>query len=289
MDVQMIETARSGSKLRVDGFVYRQKENHGTYIRWKCDEVGCPGALRTDMAMANPRTQGRPHSHGPPELNVVQAKQLRVAMTQLVTAAPHVSAGQVHREAIAAAHPDVVAHTTGAPSVKRGLRKRKALNRPPLPATAEDLVINEHFSRTRYGLPFLVHDEVFEGDRMLIFASMFMLTLLFSNVGIVFMDGTFQMIPGIFHQLFTLNMMYGGKKQVPVVYVLLKRKTAAAYRRVFAVLRELALAQGRTFEPPAVMIDFETGLIRAVLDEIPNAFLRGCLFHLSQCIYRKVR
>jgi hypothetical protein len=289
MNVEILSTERGGVKLLVDGFVYRLKERRFDYIKWKCEESGCLSALRTNFNMRNPVIQGRPHSHGPPEPTVTQAKQIRTAMTRQVTAAPYVSAGQVHRAAIAAADPDVVAHVNGAPSVKRGLRRTKALHLPPLPANAEVLEINEHFSRTRNGQRFLVRDEVFEGDRMLIFASVFQLSLLFSNVSTVFMDGTFQMVPSIFFQLFTLNMLYGGKKLLPVVYVLLKRKTAAAYRRVFEVLRELAVAENRNFEPTAVMVDFEAGLIRAVREELPNAHLRGCLFHFSQCIYRKVK
>jgi hypothetical protein len=289
MNLEVLSTTRGGTKVKFDGYIYRVKERRDDHIRWKCEEAGCYAALRTDVAMVNPRILGRPHSHGHPEQTVVQAKQLRLAMTRQVTAAPHLAAGQVHREFIAAADPDVVAHVTGAPSVQRSLRRTKALQRPPLPPTAEDLVINEHFAKTKNGLRFLAHDEVFEGDRLLIFASNFLLTLLFSCVDTVFMDGTFQMIPGIFHQLFTLNIMYGRKKQVPVVYVLLKRKTASVYRRVFAVLRELALAQDQTFAPTSMLTDFETGLIRAVREEMPNTFLRGCLFHFSQCIYRKVR
>jgi hypothetical protein len=126
-----------------------------------------------------------------------------------------------------------VAHVTNGPSVKRGLRKIKTRNRPPLPASAEDLVINDHYSRTKNGQPFLICDEVFEGDRILMFASAFLLTLLFSNLGTLFMDGTFQMVPGIFHQLFTLNMYYGkkSKKEYYCIYLveLNKKQTSLSY------------------------------------------------------------
>ena len=136
----------------------------------------------------------------------------------------------------------------------------------------------------------MICDEVFEGDRMLIFVSNFFLSLLFANdVETVFMDGTFKMVPVIFHQLFTINVFYGGQKQLPVVYALLKRKTTAAYCHIFAVLREKAVEQGKLFSPNSVLIDFETGLLRAIRQEMPNARLRGCLFHLSQCVYRKVK
>ena len=49
-------------------------------------------------------------------------------------------------------------------------QKTKAKNRPRLPDIAEELVLNEHYSRTKNNQVFLIKDEVFEGNRMLIFA-----------------------------------------------------------------------------------------------------------------------
>jgi hypothetical protein len=96
MAVNLLETSRGGNKLLVDGFVYRLKDRRANCIRWKCEERGCLAALKTNLAMGNPAAvQGRVHSHGPPEETVVQARQLRAAMTRQVVAAPHVSAGQV--------------------------------------------------------------------------------------------------------------------------------------------------------------------------------------------------
>ena len=214
MDVEILQTKRNGHKLCVNGFIYCLHEKHATYIRWKCEEPRCSGRLKTTLNMRNPQLYGE-HRHGHPEERVVQAHQLRTAMTKHVAIMPHASAGQIYHDMSAGADPDVVAHLTSGPSSKRGIWRSKAKTRPPLPATAEELVINERYSQTKNGQPFLVCDEVFEGDRMLVFASNFLLSLLFMvNPGTVCMDGTFQMVPRIFWQLFTLNMFYNGKKQV---------------------------------------------------------------------------
>ena len=264
MNVIILNTTRGGNKLRVNGFTYRIQERRTTSIKWKCDEGNCNERLKTNLKMANAVEMGI-HRHDPHEPNVIEAQQLRIAMTAQINMRPHVSAGQIHREATLNADPNVVAHLTSGPSIKRSLRRTKCKNRPPLPLTAEQLVINHNYSHTRNNQLFLIKDEIFEGDRMLIFASNFLLTLLFAaGAGTVFMDGTFQMVPAIFLQLFMLNIFYSGKKQIPVVYVLLKRKRTSTYRRVFVILRELAAQQDKIFNPDSVLIDFEVGLIQAI-------------------------
>ena len=45
-----------------------------------------------------------------------------MAMTEQVALTPHLSAGQIICDATAVANPEVVAHETSGPSVKRGLR-----------------------------------------------------------------------------------------------------------------------------------------------------------------------
>ncbi|XP_008189202.1 uncharacterized protein LOC103311386 [Acyrthosiphon pisum] len=37
------------------------------------------------------------------------------------------------------------------------------------------------------------------------------------------------------------------------------------------------------------MVDFEKGAMNAITSEFPEAKLKGCFFHLSQCIWRKIQ
>jgi len=132
MNVEILSTKLGGSKLRVNGFIYRIQERRNTYIKWKCEEERCNGRLRTNLDMENAEESGV-HRHGPLEQSVVQAGQLRIALTAEVKLRPHVSVGQVHRELTVDADPNVVTHLTSGPSLKRSLRKTKSINRPRLP------------------------------------------------------------------------------------------------------------------------------------------------------------
>ena len=41
--------------------------------------------------------------------------------------------------------------------------------------------------------------------------------------------------------------------------------------------------------PATVTVDFEIGLMAAILDEFPATILHGCYFHFTQAIWRKVQ
>ena len=142
------------------------KSASDTCIKWKCEEERCNGRLRTNLDMENAEESGV-HRHGPLEQSVVQAGQLRIALTAEVKLRQHVSLGQVHRELTVDADPNVVTHLTSGPSLKRSLRKTKSINRPRLPRNAEELVVSEHYSQTRNHEVFLIKDEIFEGNRFI--------------------------------------------------------------------------------------------------------------------------
>ena len=74
-------------------------------------------------------------------------------------------------------------------------------------------------------------------------------------------------------------------KAVPLVYCLIQDKTEATYIRVFEKIKELQ----PTLNPASIMCDFEKATQNAIQHVFPNARLVDCLFHLGQCIWRKVQ
>ncbi len=143
MEIEILNTTRGGNKLRVNGYIYRLQERRNDYIKWKCVEGRCNGRLKTNLEMANAVEMGV-HRHEQLEPNFVQAGQLRIAMTEHVNRRPHLSAGTIYRDATINVEPNIVAHLTSGPAVKRGLRKTKTKNRPPLPLTAQQLVESKY-------------------------------------------------------------------------------------------------------------------------------------------------
>src|SRR6218665_1314816 len=99
-----------------------------------------------------------------------------------------------------------------------------------------------------------------------------------------FVAGTFRVAPAIFYQVFTLHALIDNKA-VPLVYCLIQDKTKATYIRVFEKLKELL----PTLNPASILSDYEKATQNAIRHMFPNARLVGCLFHLGQCLWRKVQ
>ncbi|KAL3877823.1 hypothetical protein ACJMK2_035467 [Sinanodonta woodiana] len=72
---------------------------------------------------------------------------------------------------------------------------------------------------------------------------------------------------------------------IPLVYCLIKDKAENTYTRVFEKFKELK----PSLNPQSIMSDFEKTTHNAIQRVFPEARLVGCLFHLSQCLWRKVQ
>ena len=75
-------------------------------------------------------------------------------------------------------------------------------------------------------------------------------------------------------------------KQVPLVFVIMSGKKKGDYK---AVLRNLVSAL--PFQPAVtkVTLDFERAVWAAFRDLLPDVTLKGCSFHWTQALWRKVR
>ncbi|KAB0795583.1 hypothetical protein PPYR_12422 [Photinus pyralis] len=105
-----------------------------------------------------------------------------------------------------------------------------------------DLVIPQEYQEvTNNGEdhPFLRYDseQTLLPGRMLIFSTTPNLNIL-ARSDKWYADGTFSVVPNLFHQLYTIHVeAYGGT--VPVVYALLPNKTKATYRKLLQELSDL--------------------------------------------------
>lgn len=76
---------------------------------------------------------------------------------------------------------------------------------------------------------------------------------------------------------------------VPCIYVLLPCKEASSYELIFKLIKTCAAKQNLCFNPNTFQIDFENAVIKAIHKEFPNSNIKGCYFHYTQAIYRKVK
>ena len=80
------------------------------------------------------------------------------------------------------------------------------------------------------------------------------------------------------------NTQKVGNNYPPCVYFLLPNKTQETYSKMLEALRELI----PNADPQIILLDFENAGQNAFRKTYPNASIKGCLFHLSQSVQRKV-
>ena len=159
---------------------------------------------------------------------------------------------------------------------------------PSLPQTIQDITFGGDWTRTIQGEDMLLADSgENDPERIIIFATKKDLEIL-CNSNCIYLDGTFKSCPDLFYQLFTLHAFVEGK-QFPFVYVLLPGKTRILYDRMFHMLKEACWNCNFQMNPKKIMSDFESSLIPSIAIQFPGSKHKGCFYHFSQAIWRKVQ
>ncbi|XP_064467768.1 uncharacterized protein LOC135378621 [Ornithodoros turicata] len=172
-------------------------------------------------------------------------------------------------------------------TMKRTLRRNRAREQRPhvLPTSLSELTIPAEYAMKNDGTQFLLYDSgLGHTERVIIFGSPAMLSALRSS-DFWLADGTFKVAPQLFFQLYPVHCRVNGSV-LPAVYALMTHKTTTAYITLLTALKNEC---GHENQPDVVVLDFEQAAINAFQDVFPNTVVRGCFFHLSQCIYRKVQ
>lgn len=125
------------------------------------------------------------------------------------------------------------------------------------------------------------------GRRHLVFASDKQLELL-QQSKTWYIDGTFKLCRQPFTQLLTLNAFVKNDdhvKQVPLVFVIMSGQKRRDYRAVLDAVTSILPRPPRVTK---VMLDFEKAVWSALRQTLPNVQLKGCSFHWTQALWRKV-
>lgn len=99
----------------------------------------------------------------------------------------------------------------------------------------------------------------------------------------VFIDGSFYSAPKIAYQLFTIHIFIENTV-LPLIYCILPSKKQNAYEVMLNGIKNKI----PDFYPKSIMMDFEMSLFLSCKRVFPNSNLKGCFFHFSQAIIRKV-
>lgn len=194
-------------------------------------------------------------------------------------------------ENVATANEDVHGQLPSISLLNRTIQRTREQQRPPAPLnpeTLDDLLVTEAYSKTLRGDKFLYFDYKIgtqESSRVLIFTTekkKNMATL--ENCETWMADGTFDCVPRIFSQLYTVHG-YINRQALPLVYVLTSSKTTKVYCDILSKLLEI----NNRLSPKYVVCDFELAFHKAMLSVFPQVKIVGCFFHFCQHVYDKIR
>ncbi len=105
-----------------------------------------------------------------------------------------------------------------------------------------------------------------------------------------FADGTFDMSPKEFEQMYFIHVEYKGEP-MPIVYCFLKTKKTEAYLEVFRVISrnlDRIMPPGMNVLAKDMMMDFETAERKAFSQIFPGIRVRGCTFHYGHALLRNI-
>jgi hypothetical protein len=160
------------------------------------------------------------------------------------------------------------------------------------PEDRRSIRISSELSRTIDGELFLLFDDNDDDDndemcdcdtdRILAFATEKNFIILNKNPH-WFGDGTFDVSPLLFKQLYTINVIESGKN-LPMIFALLPNKKGETYERLFEIIK-IDIQN----DPKSIMLDFEKAAINAVSKWFPLTFIMLCYFHLCQNLWKNVQ
>jgi len=224
------------------------------------------------------------HTHAPSQTQVEVAKVTASIKRKAETTTDMPQ--QILGAELANISADAAANLPSTSTMRRNIRKAREDNDlPPNPLTREDIPqLPLAFQNTLAGERFLIFDSgVGDHDRIFIFASEIGIQLL-SETEHWYADGTFKVCPEVFYQLYTLHAQSGGSI-FPCVFALLPNKTEGTYRRFF----EHIFNQINHNNLQDILFDFERAAINAVQHLDGNIDVKGCFYHLSKNIWKKIQ
>ncbi|CAF1118359.1 unnamed protein product, partial [Brachionus calyciflorus] len=262
------KTYKNNSKMVFDNKEFVIEKSYKDKIYWRCavsDPVQCKARIHTNLNFEITKIKNKDHFHQDVKPETIFADLVSVEIKDRAIAA-------------AASLPTVQNLT------QKINRTRKAVfNFGPNEKSLENLVIKDQYKITNSGKNFILHESGNDDlERLIILATEDNLNVL-NNDPVWFIDGTFEISPKVYHQLFTINEIQKNRN-LPLVYAFLANKQESTYTRFFNVISKYI-----TNKPAYIMCDFEKAVVNSVKKHFPKASVGGCCFHLTSNIWKYVK
>lgn len=280
--IEYFKTSHGKIKLGYQNFLYVFQKLVKNGKRWVCVHKNeCNGSITTDNDLQHVIKSG-PHNH---ETNsgVLEAERAIYKMKQDAQENLNLPS-RIYAKNVMNLSEEGRKEIPIENNFKRSLRRIRSNIYPKLKSINELNLDNSKWATTGGIDPqqFLLYDNKNNKNRILVFASQLCLKSLSSSKHI-FMDGTFATCPRGFFQVYVIHAQIG-EKSLPMVYVLLQKKTKETYKEMLLVLKKYCSSV------KVISIDFEQAVIKAIQDVFENEVaIQLCYFHLNQSIWRKVQ
>ena len=154
------------------------------------------------------------------------------------------------------------------------------------------LVIPEAYKKTSKGDRFLLYNFGTDSENqcLLIFGTASNIDMLnTSNIWLA--DGTFKTAPNLFYQLYVFQTLKGGPnnledgQSLPPLFILLSNKSENIFVRMWEQIKILCPNEC----PSHLIVDFQLAAINSFSLNFPGTQNKGCFFHLTQNLLRKIQ
>lgn len=286
MQVEFIKSRKGGDILCLNSYRLHLNYRRNGKIYWKCLHTGCKTTAISENGEV--LSSKGTHSH-PPEQRQIEVKKAVESAKQLAKENAFLPMKRAYRQAFQEVdlnNEEIMDEMPSFSKYKSSMYRARSSRLPPLPHTRAEVELNGEWTQTKDGRNFIISNDG-DVDRLILFGTQQNLRFL-CDADTIYMDGTFQIAPEMFQQVYSIHVMVMGA-MIPVCICLLPFKNTETYIRMFNLLQTACQRHGLQFLPSAVFIDFESAVISAVSQLFPVARIRGCMFHYSQAIWRKVQ
>ena len=283
--------AKSDLLLDSEGYSYTVRRVNKKSTRWACTHrpkvQPCTSIV---VQVGSAYTQTEPHCHVGVE-DLIEKKVFRQKVLTKAVETKHESAcaiveAQVLEERGAGKHflPVVLNEV-------RAINRARMRLRPPEPDT---LLCGFNFEYVGVPETFLLKDIKLlstEGEviaRHMIFATQQQIDVL-RQCKTWYVDGTFQTVRKPFYQLFSIHAFLkyeGSAVQVPLVFIIMSRRSKADYNDVFLTIKELV---GPDRQLDSICLDYEAAVWRSLQEVFRGVDLFGCHYHFCHAVFRHVQ
>ena len=287
LNFTMVEKgSKSGKRQLVDSLnhTYNKKRCTKNATVWQCSiRYGLTYCVATVKQCGEVFTPGPSQHVCLPKASALAASRIRA---QLGSTIDQISTASTIVNAALRDHLPTSAPTEALPkmsSLVRMANKSRQADRPTNPTT-----LNFNIQQEAIPDDFLKADLQVGQRRHLIFYTATLMSLL-RVAKEWYVDGTFKAVGAPFTQLWTIHVFLKSGdcvKQVPLVFALMSGKSTDDY---VAVLRHVVEHLHAPLAVVTVVLDFEAALWSALRQVLPEVSIKGCHFHWTQAIWRKVQ